>query len=131
LVLYPDIRPDDYPIDDARSALAEVKRLRPFFLGDHHLLLPLTAEEHDWCAYQFHRGDLNAGIALFFRRHNSPFPTIECSLKQIAPSAQYEVTKTTERQQGVSQRMSGLELQHLSVTIAMKPASQLLEYRKE
>ena len=129
LVFYPDIRPHDYPIDEAHLALAEMARLRPFFLGDHHLLLPLTAEEHDWCAYQFHRADLDAGIALFFRRHDSPFSTMECALKQIDPTAQYEMTTAREWEQAVPRRVPGLELMNLSVTILRQPSSQLLEYR--
>jgi len=130
LVFYPDIRPDDYPVDDAHRAIAEMARLRPFFLGDHHLLLPLTAAEHDWCAYQFHRPDLDAGIALFFRRHGSPFPTMECALKQIDPTVQYEVTTASAWRRPVPQLVPGLELIELSVTLSDQPSSQLLEYRK-
>ena len=130
LVFYPDIRPDDYPIDQAHLALAEMARLRPFFLGDHHLLLPLTAEEHDWCAHQFHRADLNAGMAFFFRRHHSPFPTMECGLKQIDSTAQYEITTATEWQQTAPRRVQGTELANLSITIGGQPGSQLLEYRR-
>ena len=129
LVLYPDIRPADYPIDDALSALEEMSRLRPFFLGDHHLLLPLTAEEHDWCAYQFHRVDLGAGVALFFRRHKSPYPVMECGLRQVDPTAEYEVTTATEWQPEVTSRMLGQELQNLSVNIPRQTSSKLFEYR--
>jgi len=130
LVFYPDIRPDDYPVEEAHEALAEMARLRPFMLGDHHLLLPLTAEEHDWCAYQFHRGDLDAGFAFFFRRHESQFPMMECGLKQIDAEADYEVTTATEWKQTIPRQMKGLELINLSVTILRKLSSQLLEYRK-
>jgi alpha-galactosidase len=128
LVFYPDIRPDNYPIDEARLAIEEMARLRPFFLGDHHLLLPLTAAEHDWCAYQFHRADLEAGIALFFRRHDSPFPTLECTLKQIDPTAQYEITTATEWKRALPQRVEGRELISLQVTLRRQLSSQLLEY---
>jgi len=130
LVFYPDIRTDDYPLDAAHQALEEMARLRPFFLGDHHLLVPLTAEEHDWCAYQFHRADLEAGIALFFRRHHSPFPTMECGLKQIDPRAPYEVTTASDWTPGEPRRVQGAELVDLSVAVPQRPGSQLIEYRK-
>ena len=130
LVFYPDIRPDDYPVDEAHLALAEMARLRPFFLGDHHLLLPLTAEEHDWCAHQYHRPDLEAGIAFFFRRHRSPFPTMECALKQIDPEAAYEITTATDWEPAAPRRVTGRELVDLTVDIPGQPSSQLLEYRR-
>ncbi|MFH1568070.1 MAG: glycoside hydrolase family 36 protein [Gemmatimonadota bacterium] len=130
LVFYPDIRPDDYPIDAAHQALAEMARLRPFFLGDHHLLLPLTAAEHDWCAHQFHRADLGAGIALFFRRHHSPFPTMECALKQIDGAARYEVTTATDWRRSAPRQVPGRELAQLAVSLPGQPSSQLLEYRQ-
>ena len=130
LVFYPDIRPADYPVEAAHSALAEMARLRPFFLGDHHLLLPLTANEHDWCAYQFHREDLGAGIALFFRRHHSPYPSMECSLKQIDPAAEYEVTTAAQWQRTAPRHLSGQDLVQLMVSLPAQPSSQLLEYRR-
>jgi len=130
LVFYPDIRAEDYPIQDAHLALSEMARLRPFILGDHHLLVPLTSAEHDWCAYQFHRADLDAGIALFFRRHNSPFPCLECGLRQIDPNAQYEVTLATQWEPSSPRRTAGAELVNLAVTIQQPPSSQLLEYRR-
>jgi alpha-galactosidase len=129
LIFYPDIRPADYPVDAARQALAEMGRLRPYFLGDHHLLLPLTAAEHDWCAYQFHRPDLGAGIALFFRRHDSPFPTMECVLRQIDPQARYEVTTACDWERSAPLRQQGHELAHQSIALPNRPSSLLVEYR--
>jgi len=57
---------DDFPIEDVRAAIGEWRSIREFFTGDFHLLLPLTVSYHDWCAWQFHRDDLKAGIATFF-----------------------------------------------------------------
>ena len=128
LVFYPDIRPADYPVGEAHRALEEMTRLRPFFLGDHHLLLPLTAEEHDWCAHQYHRADLGAGIALFFRRHHSPYPSMECGLKQIEVSAEYEITTATQWERSAPRRVPGSELAELVVSLRDQPSSQLLEY---
>jgi hypothetical protein len=51
-------------------------------------LLPLTISYHDWCAGQLHRPDLGAGVAVFLRRHRSPFPTMEVALKQIEPGTE-------------------------------------------
>jgi alpha-galactosidase len=48
---------DDFPIRQAHAAIEEWKSIRPFFLGDFYLLLPLTVSYHDWCAWQLHRED--------------------------------------------------------------------------
>ncbi len=121
---------DDFPIEAARAAIAEWRSIRPFFLGDFHHLLPLTISYHDWCAWQLHRADLNAGVAVFLRRHRSPFPTMEVALKQIDPSAQYEVSLSPGYTVEPGQRMSGTELAHLPITIPTAPGSLLLRYQR-
>jgi alpha-galactosidase len=119
---------DDFPLDDARAAIAEWKSIRPFFVGDFYLLLPLTVSYHDWCAWQLHREDLGAGIAMFFRRHQSPFPTIEVDLRSVVADARYEVSLSSGYQEAPRKRMSGNQLARLSVTIPEMPGSVLLRY---
>jgi len=119
-----------FPTREAASAVAEWKSLREYFLGDFYLLLPLTVAAHDWCAYQFHRDDLKAGIALFFRRHRSPFATMAVELKRIEADASYEVSLSAAYQEAPRQRMSGQELSRLSVAIPEIPGSVLLRYAR-
>jgi alpha-galactosidase len=119
---------DDFPMDDARAAIAEWRSVRPFFTGDFHHLLPLTVSYHDWCAWQLHREDLDAGIAMFLRRHRSPFPTMEVALKQIHPDVQYDVSLSPGYTEAPCQRMSGAELTRLTITIPEAPGSILLRY---
>lgn len=121
---------DDFPFDDAQKAVAEFKSIRDFFLGDFHLLLPLTVGYHDWCAWQFHREDHEAGIAVFLRRHQSPFPTMHLSLKRIAADAEYEVSLSEGYDEAPRSRMSGAQLADTSVTIEDKPGSLLLRYQR-
>jgi len=121
---------EDFPMEAAAAAIAEWRSIRPFFLGDFHLLLPVTVGYHDWCAWQFHRTDLDAGIALFFRRHQSPFPEMEVALRGIAPEAEYEVSQSRGYDEGPRQRLSGSALVRLSVAIPEAPGSVLLRYRR-
>lgn len=121
---------DDFPMDAARAAIAELASIRQFFLGDFFLLLPLTVSYHDWCAWQFHREDLESGIAMFLRRHRSPFPTMEMALKCIVPDAEYDVSESRDYQEAPRRRMRGRDLIRLSVTIPDKPGSILLRYAK-
>ena len=63
-----------FPHGPGRAAIAEWKSIRPFFLGDFYLLLPLTVAPHDWCAWQFHRADLDAGFAALLPPPPQPLP---------------------------------------------------------
>ena len=121
---------DDFPMDDARAAIAEWRSIRPFFLGDFHHLLPLTVSYHDWCAWQLHRPDMEAGVAVFLRRHRSPFPSMQVVLKRIDPDAQYDVSLSPGYAEAPRARMSGADLARLSVTIPDAPGSVLLRYAR-
>lgn len=118
-----------FSYDLARQAIAEWRSIRPFFTGDFHLLVPLTVSEHDWCAWQFHRSDLDAGIAVLFRRHRSPYEKATISLRQIEPEAEYEVSLSDGYAPAPAARMKGRELKELTVTIAEMPGSLLLRYQ--
>lgn len=120
----------DFPMEAARSAIGELKSVRPFMLGDFYSLLPLTASGYDWCAWQLHRNDLSAGVALFFRRHNSPFSSMEVSLRCIDPLAHYSVSQSPGYAEAPRELMTGAELAALVVTIMEKPDSILLRYSK-
>ncbi|MDI7276908.1 MAG: alpha-galactosidase, partial [Anaerolineae bacterium] len=130
IVPYCDLRAADFDLPAARAAIAELKALRPYFLGDFYPLLPLSAGAHDWCAYQYDRPDLGAGFGLFLRRHQSPFPTMEVALSAIDPAAEYEVTLAESFAGPAPIRMPGEKLLHLSITISQVPGSILLRYRR-
>jgi alpha-galactosidase len=119
-----------FPTEAARAAVAEWKSLRPFFTGDIYLLVPITVHYTDWCAWQLHRQDLEAGVALLFRRHHSPFPTMELALRAIDPEANYEVSLSPDYQEAPRQHMPGTQLANLAVTIDQVPGSLLLRYRR-
>ncbi len=121
---------DQFPCDQARLAIREWQEMRPYVLGDFYLLHPLTASAHDWCAWQFHRNDLEAGFALAFRRHQSPFPSIEIGLRQIDPQAVYVFSVSPGYIAEPGRRVSGEELLHLQLTIPEKPGSLLLRYQR-
>ncbi len=121
---------DEFPLEQARLAIAEQRSLRPFFLGDFYLLVPLTVAAHDWCAYQFHREDMSAGCALYFRRHESPFSAMPAGLRCIEPDAAYEVSLSEGYEESPRHKMKGSELQELAVSIPDMPGSMLLRYSR-
>ena len=121
---------DDFPLEDVQVAVAEWRSVRPLLLGDFHLLLPLTVSYHDWCAWQLHREDIGAGVAMFLRRHRSPFPTMEVELKRIIANAHYEVSLSPGYQEAPRRQVRGEELARMSVTIPEMPGSLLLRYER-
>ena len=122
---------DDFPMELARAAIAEHNSLQPYVTGDFWPLLPLTVSPHDWAAFQLHRHDLKAGFALFFRRHESGFPSMRVHLRWIDPAANYKVTLSAGYDPAPEQVMVGRQLQDLMVQIAQQPGSLLLRYREE
>jgi alpha-galactosidase len=127
---YLDLRDPALDRDQARAAIAELKRLRPYFLGDLYPLLPITTSPTDWCAYQFDRPDLGAGIALFFRRHESPYAALAAQLRTIDPDTQYEWGMTGDYAEPQWQTTRGAELASLRVPIERRPGAVLLQYRQ-
>lgn len=119
---------EDFPVPPVRQAIREWRSVRPFFLGDFYLLLPLTVSAHDWCAWQFHREDMGAGFAMFLRRHQSPFPEMEVSLERIDSNASYEVSMSVGYEEADRIRMSGAELARLRVAMPEAPGSVLVRY---
>ena len=121
---------DDFPFAAAHAAVAEHKSIRPYFTGDFYPLLPITARDTDWCAWQLHREDLAAGIALLFRRHRSPFPTMQLSLRAIDPHSAYDVSLSPYYEEAPRRRMTGVQLQTLTISIDQMPGSLLLRYTR-
>ncbi|HOC03232.1 MAG TPA: alpha-galactosidase [bacterium] len=119
---------NDFPLDLVKSAINEWKTIKEFFTGNFYLLLPLTISYHDWCAWQFHREDLDSGIAVFFRRHESPFPAIETSLREVKPDQDYDVSISPDFTEKPRKRIKGQKLLNLKITIRQSPGSVLLRY---
>lgn len=130
VVLYCDIRVPEFPEADARLAIAELKRLRPYMLGDFYPLHSLSIAASDWCAYQYHRPESGDGFALFLRRHESPFPTMQVGLHGIESEAKYSAgfARTLDEPQFVT--LKGAELLNLNIELSNKPDSLVIEYRK-
>lgn len=128
--LYMDLRAPDLDRDQARAAVAEVKELRPYFQGDLYPLVELTTSPGDWCAYQLDRPEQGDGIALYFRREQSPYLALEARLRALQPEAAYEYTLSTDYTTPAPARATGAELSRLPITMHEAPSAMLLRYRK-
>jgi alpha-galactosidase len=116
-----------FPTDLFKKVIAEVKMLRPLYLGDFYPLTSVNVNNEAWCAWQFDRPELGRGFAMFFRRPKSPNPVIEVSLHGLDPEAEYEVTFVDSAE---TRRLTGAYLAKLRLEIASAPGSALVMYQK-
>lgn len=119
----------DFPLDDARRALAEAKELRPFWYGDFYPITGAAPDPEHWCAFQFHRPDLDAGIVLVFRRGESCYTGLALDARGIDPAGKYVVSFIDDRHQQVEKTMTGGELKKFEVRLSEKDSSMIVRYR--
>ena len=115
---------------ELRKGIAEIRELRPFWLGDFYPLTEINADESAWAGWQLHRRDLSAGFVTLFRRAKSTEPEKQIALYGIDPQGRYEVVKAESFDADPKQVMNGAELQHLKVALASPRSSVLIRYRK-
>jgi alpha-galactosidase len=110
-----------------KRTVAAYSKVRPYMLGDFYPLFPHRASEQVWYGYQFHRPDLDAGIALLFRREKCHQALAHVRLKGIDPQADYK-TSFQDREHTKIER--GRRLAALRVEVPSAPGSLLLCYQK-
>jgi alpha-galactosidase len=125
-----DLQSPYVPIAELRKAIAELKMLRPYWLGDYYPLTPINLQQDIWCGWQFHRPDLNGGFAMFFRRPKSTQTSYEANLRGVDPKSSYDVSFAETYDVRSKRVMTGSELAHLRVDINHAPGSLLVRYQK-
>jgi alpha-galactosidase len=125
-----DCRPANYPREELKQAIAEAKRLRPYFFGDFYAITPVTVRPDDWCVLQYHRPDKADGMLMAFRREASNEATRVVQLREVDPTATYEVTEASGYERPAARRVKGSELGSLELKIPSKPGSVIVEYKK-
>ncbi len=118
------------PKEELRKAVAEIKQLRAYWLGDYYPLTGINSQKNIWCAWQFNRHDLGAGFALFFRRSATAESSLSVSLHGLDRAAKYEVTFAETYDVKDRRTMTGSDLGKLQVTLASAPGSMLVRYRR-
>lgn len=121
----------DFPVERARTLLAEAKDNRKYWYGDFYPLTRCSTTPDQWIAYQFHRPDLDAGLVLAFRRGASNYPALCVQLQAVDPAARYAVAFIDEAGQTRQETLSGRQLsEDLELRLAKRESSLVVRYRK-
>jgi alpha-galactosidase len=123
-----DTRAPDFPVEQMKRAIEEIKSLRELYLGDYYPLLDADLNEQHWCGWQFDRPDLGCGFAVLFRRSASPYAACDVSLRGLDPAAKYEVTFSETYDVKENRKLTGQELKKLRVKIGSPQKSVLIRY---
>jgi len=113
--------------EDVKRTVAIFKKVRPYMLGDFYPLFPHVEAEGVWYGYQFHRADLDAGIAIVFRRTASKETSRVIGLHDIVASAHYEVENHDTGKKVV---VTGKQLSSYQLEIEAAPGSAILFYKR-
>lgn len=123
--------PKEFPEEWLRPALEEFREVRPYFYGDYYPVKPFHIFDAGWVAWQLDRPDLASGIVVVLCRRHFPQEKCELKLRAIDAEARYDV----EIRHGLGPcepvAMTGSELATLALTIAERPASVVVFYRKK
>jgi alpha-galactosidase len=111
--------------DAVRRTVDAYKRLRPFLQGDFYPLFAHSEDESKWFGYQFHRSDLNAGVAFVFRREKCPTSSADITLQGVEPDREYEVSFDD----GGPARQVRTRANGLKVELATAPGACMIFYK--
>jgi len=126
-ILIPSITKSPESAPGIERTAATYKKNRPYMLGDFYPLLPHQADDNLWFGYQFHRPDLDAGMAVLFRREKNTEASRQIGLKGLTHAATYEITveDTAEKFQ-----VEGNAVTTFTASIPEAPGSIILFYQK-
>lgn len=130
IALADDCRGAEFPREQLRQAIAEAKRIRPYWFGDFYPLSAPTLDPSAWCVLQYHRAAENDGIVLFFRRDRSPYAGYDAHLRAIDVDAIYEIRLSNDYKPSSAVTIAGRDLQQYRAMIDPCPGSLILEYRR-
>ncbi len=118
----------DFPKSRAARMLERYRALRHLLVGAYYPLTGYSRSTRDWMAMQFHRSDLDSGMIIVYRRKDSPYRSLEVSLRGVKPSTVYALRSETT---GAVTRVTGAGLRKQMVISLMEPhMSDILVYSR-
>ena len=128
-ILQFDYLSDEFSMEEARTAVAEVKEDQKFWYGDFYPLTRAGTGADVFAAWQFHRADLDAGIVLAFRRSECPFPVLQTGLHALKADGRYSVEFIDEARSRQQRTLTGRDLlSDFELRLPKKGSSLLIRY---
>jgi alpha-galactosidase len=127
-ILQLDYRAADFPMEHARELIAEAKANQKYWYGDLYVHTRPSIDPDHWCVFQYHRPDLDAGILYVFRRHESPYPVLELSLKGISAEGRYKLEFVNDELESTVREATGSEILAGLETRVPRGGSLILRY---
>ena len=121
-----------FPMEQAGQQVELYKEIRSLLSGDFYPLTPASLDQ-PWMGYQFHRRDLDRGVALIFRRGivEPLIPagkSLAVSLRGLKPDAEYRVRF---RHAGSDEIKEGREWAAATVIVIPEvPGAEMLAYER-
>ena len=122
----------DFPMEQARKQVERYKRIRPLLSGDFYPLTPPSVDQ-PWLGYQFHRSDLDEGVALIFRRGivKPLIPvgeSLSVSLRGLEPDSRYRLQfEGSGREQIKNGRVLA---EAMEIIIRDAPGAEMITYQR-
>jgi len=124
-----DTRLKDADYAMLRKVYEDWKLVSPCYFGDYYPLTPHSLEKNAWMGWQFDRPETGEGMVQAFRREECAEGSLTLKLQGLDPEAVYAV-KNLDSGEAMEATGRALTDQGLTVTIADRPGSVLLSYRR-
>ena len=119
---------EDFDAARGKVLLEKYRKVRHLLIDAWYPLLPYSRALTEWIGSQYHRSDLDEGLALLFRREDSAYQTVEVSFQGLDTEATYELSYDSA---GETVRVRGADLMdRFCVTISESHRSEMIVYRK-
>ncbi len=116
----------DFPEEEAKRLIAEVRENQRYWHGDFYPLTPIGIQQDQFAAFQLHRADLDAGIVMAYRRADCGFLGLILGLQGIDPAGQYAVQFIDDAGKVTEQTMRGAQMREDFPLRLSKPQQSLL-----
>lgn len=125
-----DVLDPKFPVEAARTRIAEIRRNQDFWYGDFYPLTACTTAADQWMAWQLHLPDGDEGMVLAFRRAESPYASLQTKLRGLREGQIYEATWTDDNDRVVTRRLAAAELATIEIQLPKPRTSVLIRYKQ-
>ncbi|MBR7142017.1 MAG: alpha-galactosidase, partial [Clostridia bacterium] len=126
-----DVRTEGVNYDGIRRFIKLHKQLAHVLHGNYYALLPYSRDPREWSAWQFHCPEKDEGVALVVAHPECLFTAATLPLREIDPTATYEVRRVKDLELGEGVEMSGAELAAWKVSFTSFPEACIISYKKK